>query len=78
MTTRRQFCAALAAVGFAARAGRAGASEEIVVTDMAGRLVRLPARPKRIVLLEAHDLLTMSLLHPDPASLTVGWAGDAP
>lgn len=41
---------------------------------MAGREVRLPALPKRIVLLEAHDLLTMSLLHRDPASLVVGWA----
>ncbi len=41
---------------------------------MAGREVHLPALPKRIVLLEAHDLLTMSLLHPDPASLVVGWA----
>lgn len=44
------------------------------MTDMAGREVQLPAPPKRIVLLEAHDLLTMSLLHPDPASLVVGWA----
>jgi iron complex transport system substrate-binding protein len=42
---------------------------------MAGREMHLPALPKRIVLLEAHDLLTMSLLHPDPASLVIGWAG---
>lgn len=42
--------------------------------DMAGREVHLPALPKKIVLLEAHDLLTMSLLHADPASLVVGWA----
>ncbi|MDX3925905.1 MAG: ABC transporter substrate-binding protein [Shinella sp.] len=41
---------------------------------MAGHEVGLPSLPERIVLLEAHDLLTMSLLHPDPASLVVGWA----
>jgi iron complex transport system substrate-binding protein len=41
---------------------------------MAGREVQFPALPKRIILLEGHDLLTMSLLHPDPASLVVGWA----
>ncbi len=41
---------------------------------MAGRQVSLPGAPKRIILLEAHDLLTMSLLHPDPASIVVGWA----
>ncbi|MCH6088501.1 hypothetical protein MMA27_24565, partial [Salmonella enterica] len=36
--------------------------------------LRLPAAPRRIVLLEARDILTMALLHPDPASLVVGWA----
>ncbi|MCO5733323.1 ABC transporter substrate-binding protein [Rhizobium sp. SSA_523] len=41
---------------------------------MAGREVRLRALPERIILLEAHDLVTMSLLHEDPASLVVGWA----
>lgn len=52
----------------------ARAAQPATVTDMAGREVHLSALPKRIVLLEAHDLLTMSLLHPDPASLVVGWA----
>lgn len=41
---------------------------------MAGRKVTLPASPRRIVLLEGRDLLTMALLHPDPASLVAGWA----
>ncbi|WP_245578868.1 ABC transporter substrate-binding protein [Inquilinus limosus] len=41
---------------------------------MADRDVRLPALPKRIVLLEARDIISMALLHPDPASLVVGWA----
>ncbi|WP_244506396.1 ABC transporter substrate-binding protein [Pararhizobium polonicum] len=50
------------------------AGQPITVVDMAGREVHLSALPQRIILLEGHDLLTMSLLHPDPASLVVGWA----
>jgi iron complex transport system substrate-binding protein len=73
---RRHVCLSMAAVGIVSGLGTPSvcASEPIIVTDMAGREVRLPALPRRIVLLEAHDLLTMSLLHPDPASLVVGWA----
>ncbi|GAA5235987.1 ABC transporter substrate-binding protein [Verticiella sediminum] len=41
---------------------------------MAGRSVTLPRLPGRIVLLEARDILCMAMLHPDPASLVVGWA----
>lgn len=73
-TTRRSFCTSVVAVGFLSGIRPSAAGQPITVTDMAGREVRLPALPKRIVLLEAHDLLTMSLLHPDPASLVVGWA----
>lgn len=72
--TRRRFCLSVAAAGVLPGIRTAGAQQPIPVTDMAGREVRLPALPKRIVLLEAHDLLTMSFLHPDPASLVVGWA----
>ena len=50
------------------------AGTPVTLVDMAGRIVHLPALPKRIILLEGHDLLTMSLLHPDPAALVVGWA----
>ncbi|WP_245581963.1 ABC transporter substrate-binding protein [Phyllobacterium phragmitis] len=71
--TRRSFCASLAA-GFLSAIRPTGAEQPVTIMDMAGREVHLPALPKRIVLLEAHDLLTMSLLHPDPASLVVGWA----
>ncbi|WAC27687.1 ABC transporter substrate-binding protein [Ancylobacter sp. SL191] len=45
-----------------------------MLTDMAGRPVRLTAPPRRIILLEARDILTMACLHPDPAGLVVGWA----
>ncbi|APO76909.1 iron-siderophore ABC transporter substrate-binding protein (plasmid) [Rhizobium etli 8C-3] len=72
--TRRLFCASLAATGLLSGIPAAAAQQQITVVDMAGREVHLPALPKRIILLEAHDLLTMSLLHPDPASLVVGWA----
>lgn len=44
---------------------------------MAGRKVSLARQPERIVLLEARDIVSMALLHPDPASLVVGWAAAA-
>lgn len=69
---RRSFCGSLVGGALAAKAARA--DEAILVTDMAGRTVRLPAPPKRIVLLEARDIVSMALLHPDPAALVVGWA----
>ena len=72
--TRRRFCASIAAAGLLSGIRPAAAEQPVTVIDMAGRAVHLPARPKRIILLEGHDLLTMSLLHPDPASLVVGWA----
>jgi iron complex transport system substrate-binding protein len=70
---RRGFCAGLLA-GWATPVLPALAAEPLQVTDMAGRSVTLAAPPQRIVLLEAHDILTMALLHPDPATLVVGWA----
>lgn len=70
---RRRFCAGLALAGLGG-ALPALASQPRTLTDMAARTLRLPAAPRRIVLLEARDILTMALLHPDPASLVVGWA----
>lgn len=62
-------------VGAALAAPALGAKPQpIAVTDMAGRSLALPRPPKRIVLMEARDILTMSMLHPDPSSLVVGWA----
>ncbi|WP_428032587.1 ABC transporter substrate-binding protein [Ancylobacter sp.] len=73
---RRGFCAALALGGLlAARQAEAALAETaLTVTDMAGRVVSLPAPPRRIILLEARDILSMSVLHADPAALVVGWA----
>ena len=70
---RRAFCSALiAASPLAVRPARSAAP--LSVTDMAGRTVELARSPTRIVLLEARDIVSMALLHPDPASLIVGWA----
>lgn len=70
---RRSFCSALMLGGLVV-ALPARSAEPLTVIDMAGRAVRLPGVPKRIVLLEARDIISMALLHPDPASLVVGWA----
>ena len=72
--TRRRFCTSIAAGIFSGFRPVAAEEQPLTVTDMVGREVRLPALPRRIILLEAHDLLTMSLLHADPASLVVGWS----
>ncbi|WP_246725846.1 ABC transporter substrate-binding protein [Rhizobium lusitanum] len=74
MITRRRFCTSIAAAAILSRIEPALAQPSLKVVDLAGRELQLAAPPKRIILLEAHDLLTMSLLHPDPASLVVGWA----
>jgi iron complex transport system substrate-binding protein len=70
---RRSFCGALLLGGLLA-ARPTWSSEPLTVTDMAGRRIQLPARPKRIILLEARDIISMAMLHSDPASLVVGWA----
>lgn len=72
--TRRHFCGSLLAASLVAGIGPAQAEGAITVKDMANRTVKLKARPRRIILLDAHDLLTMALLRPDPASIVVGWA----
>ncbi|WP_319517945.1 ABC transporter substrate-binding protein [uncultured Martelella sp.] len=71
--TRRTFCGALLVGGVAAsRTGWANGPHTVV--DMIGRRVDLPAAPKRIVLLEARDIVTMAMLVDDPAGRVVGWA----
>lgn len=73
MIDRRQFCAGLL-LGSLAPVLPARANEARTITDMAGRTVRLPAAPRRIILLEARDMLSMAVLNADPASIVVGWA----
>lgn len=75
MIDRRRFCGGLLLGGLCgALPGVALAQPAYRVTDLAGRQVELPGVPKRIILLEARDILSMALLHPDPAQLVVGWA----
>ena len=70
---RRTFCGALLLGGLIASSPTSAAIQR-TVTDMAGRKVQLSGVPKRIILLEARDIVSMALIHPDPASLVVGWA----
>lgn len=73
MVSRRHFGLMLAAATAAASlVGRAAAQTR--VTDMLGRQIALDRPPSRIVLLDARDVLSMALVHPDPSSLIVGWA----
>lgn len=74
MLTRRRFCASIAGIAMLARVAPARADPPVKLVDLMGRKLQLSTQPKRIILLEGRDLLTMSLLHPDPASLVVGWA----
>lgn len=54
----------------------AHAEEPIVIKDIAGRKVTVQRPVKRILLGEGRQLLTLSLLHPDPVSLLAGWPAD--
>lgn len=48
----------------------------IVVTDVAGRVVSLPAPAKRVVLAQARYLPVLGLIHPDPVSVLAGWSDE--
>lgn len=49
----------------------------IETVDALGRRISLPAPPRRIVLLEAGDILSMSMLEAHPGERIVGWAAPA-
>ena len=74
MITRRRLFTSVAATALLSWVTPTLADRSFKVIDLAGGELKFAAPPKRIILLEARDLLTMSLLHPDPASLVVGWA----
>lgn len=46
------------------------------VTDILGRQVTVQQAPRAVLLGESFQLLTLSLIHPDPVSLLVGMGGD--
>jgi iron complex transport system substrate-binding protein len=55
----------------------AGASAQgLTVTDILGREVTLDGPADKIVLGEGRLIVTLALLHPDPAYLLVGWPSD--
>lgn len=51
-------------------------AQPITVTDVVGREVTIPAPAKRVILGEGRQLITLSLLVPDPVSIVAGWTGD--
>ncbi|MEW5421588.1 ABC transporter substrate-binding protein [Amorphus sp. 3PC139-8] len=73
MLNRRQFSAGLGAILLSPSFAVAAAAEGVV--DMAGRQVSLIKPAERIVLLDARDIVSMAVLHPDPARVVIGWAG---
>ncbi|HWK99439.1 MAG TPA: ABC transporter substrate-binding protein, partial [Parapedobacter sp.] len=50
--------------------------QPITVTDVVGREVTIPQPAKRVILGEGRQLITLSLLVPDPVAITAGWTGD--
>ncbi|WP_230983157.1 ABC transporter substrate-binding protein [Inquilinus limosus] len=46
------------------------------VTDILGRTVTIGHEPRRILLAEGFQLITLALLDPDPVSRLAGWGGD--
>ncbi|PTM41816.1 ABC transporter substrate-binding protein [Bosea sp. 124] len=70
--SRRAFAMALASLSLATVA----LAQPVVVTDVLGRTVTLPAPAKRIVLAQGRQLNALGLLHPDPLSLLAGWGAD--
>lgn len=54
----------------------ARAQEPVVVRDLLGREVRLAQPASRVVLGQGRFLSMISMVHPDPLGLLVGWADD--
>ncbi len=51
-------------------------AQPITVTDVVGREVTIPGPAKRVILGEGRQLITLSLLVPDPVGIIAGWTGD--
>ncbi|WGS52371.1 ABC transporter substrate-binding protein [Paraburkholderia sp. D15] len=62
-----------------AAAANASANAPVTVTDLAGRTIRIPAEPHRILLGESRLLMAVALLEgKEPLARIVGWQGDLP
>lgn len=75
MAALARACAFLAALMIAVCLGGRHAYAEIVLTDAAGREVRLAAPARRIVANDSLLLLSLALIDPDPVARIAGWAG---
>lgn len=71
----RMHCGWFALVTIIASAAIAPAGA-VEIADVLGRKVTLDAPASRIVMGAGRQLPVLGLLHPDPASLVVGWRGD--
>jgi iron complex transport system substrate-binding protein len=67
---------AFLAIAFSPLVALAQAQWPMTVTDAVGRQVTIPAPPKAVLLGTGFNLVALSLIHPDPVSLLVGWSGD--
>lgn len=71
--------ATAANVATSAAAPTAPAAAPLTVTDLAGRTVKIPANPRRILLGESRLLSAVALLEGQkPLARIVGWQGDLP
>lgn len=70
----RHLGAALAALALVCAAP--AHAQPITVTDVAGRTVTLPRPATRVILGEGRQLTALTLVHPDPTALVVGWLAD--
>jgi iron complex transport system substrate-binding protein len=76
MLRRLLAACALYAIMFGACLAPALAQWPRQVTDVLGRQVTIRQPPRAVLLGESFQLLTLSLIHPDPISLLVGMGGD--
>jgi iron complex transport system substrate-binding protein len=76
MIILRKLKVAAAAVALVVATAGMAVADPITVTDVAGREVTIPAPAKRLLLGEGRDLVTLSVVHPDPVSVLAGWLGD--
>ncbi|WP_193087542.1 ABC transporter substrate-binding protein [Advenella sp. FME57] len=72
---RRKWILGAAHAGLASISFPAFSTTRKTITDVSGRQVEIPRSPNRIILLEAQDILSMACVHPNPATLVVGWSG---
>jgi iron complex transport system substrate-binding protein len=73
----RSLAAIATSLGIAMVVVQPAVADPIRVTDIVGRSVVLEKPAQRIILGAWVSLDALALIHPDPANLLVGWAGDA-